>query len=57
MWTLIDKISGVKYECKLRYQILEVGQDLIDDYKQQGIETYITYKSDMTYFLDKYLIK
>ena len=56
-WKLIDKISGMKFETKLRYQILEVGQDLIDDYKQQNIETYITYQGNETYWLDEYPIK
>jgi hypothetical protein len=57
MWKLVDKISGMKFESKLRYQILEIGQDLIDDYKQQNMETYITYQGDETYFLDEYPIK
>ena len=57
MWTIIVKISGMKFECKLKYQILEIGQDLIDDYKQQGIETYITYQGNEIYFLDEYPIK
>lgn len=57
MWVLIDKISGMKFETKLRRQILEIGQDLIDDYKRQGIETYCTYHGDGVYWLDEYPIK
>lgn len=57
MWTIIDKISGMKWESKLLFQIKEIWLDLIEDYKQQGIETYVTYQGNETYWLEEYPIK
>ncbi len=56
-WKLEDKISGMKWESNFKYQIMEIISDLIEDYKQQGMETYATYQQDGLYWLDEYPIK
>ena len=54
MWKLIDRISGQVYEHKLRYVLLQTGKEIIEDYKRDGIETYIGYINNNTYELKEY---
>lgn len=57
MLKLIDKISGVIYENNFKYILLELGHDLIENYKNENIETYIEYKGNGVYNLKQYLIE
>lgn len=54
MWKLRDTITGIIYENKMRFRIIELGHELIDDYKRDNLKTYIQYLGNQEYVLKKY---